>query len=559
MNIDTHKWLTSIFLKNWRPFFWIALIVFIIYFSTLSFDLTLLDDHLLVKDNYYFLKNFKNIPQVFQGDVFSPQTKGGFYYRPIMTLSLMLDAHIGGQSLIVYHLSNIVAHLLTAYLLFLLLIKLKYQKALSFILSLFFAAHPAVVQAVAWIPGRNDILLSLFILLSFILFLTFVNNKNWAACSWHLLIYFLALLTKETALILPIICLFYLVVIKKEKRLSAQSGLLLIGWSILTTIWYFLRQSALQNPYDYALPEIIKSVFLNISAIFLFIGKTIFPFNLSTYPILSDSTIIYGLIVIVLISILLILSKHKRLTYIIWGLVWFLLFLLPSFIRPDASIVPDFLEHRMYLPLIGFIIILAEIDWIKKIFDNRKIFFAAVLIILALSATAVVHSQNYKDSYNYWTNAVKNSPHSAFAHKQLGVVYYFDKKYNKAVDEYKQSLEINPSENLVHNNLGLIYARQNKFELAEQEYKKELKIKPNYDNAHFNLGLLYSMTDRINEAVELWKKTLELNPNHFDAANNLVFYHFQQGNAVQTEFYINHLKQRGGQIHPELLQALENK
>ncbi|MBL7141831.1 tetratricopeptide repeat protein [Patescibacteria group bacterium] len=559
MNTDTPKWLTNIFLKTWRPFFWIALIVFIIYFSTLSFDLTLLDDHVLVKDNYYFLKDLKNIPQAFQGDVFSPQTKGGFYYRPIMTLSLMLDAHLGGQSLIIYHLSNIIAHLLTAYLLFLLLTKLKYQKALSFILSLFFAGHPAVVQAVAWIPGRNDILLSLLILLSFILFLSFVNNKNRVASSWHLLVYFLALLTKETALILPIICLLYLIVIKKEKRLSAQSGFLLIGWSVLTIIWYFSRQAALQNLYGYTPPEVIKSVFLNIFAVFLFIGKTILPFNLSTYPILSDSTIIYGLIVTILVSILLILSKYKRWAYVIWGSAWFLLFLLPSFVRPDASIVPEFLEHRMYLPLIGFIIILAEIDWIKKLFDNKKTLFAAVSIILALSIATVVHSQNYKNSYNYWTQAIKTSPHSAFAYKQMGVVYYFKNQYNEAEDKYKQALKLNPDENLVHNNLGLIYAKQGKLELAEKEYKKELSINPAYDNAHFNLGLLYSKTDRINEAVNLWKKTLELNPNYFDAANNLAFYYFQQGDIERAKFYINHLKQRGGQARPELLQALENK
>ncbi len=559
MNTDTSKWLTNVFLKTWRPFFWIALIVFIIYFSTLPFDLTLLDDHVLVKDNYYFLKDLKNIPQAFQGDVFSPQTKGGFYYRPIMTLSLMLDAHIGGQSLIIYHLSNTIAHLLTAYLLFLLLTKLKYQKALSFILSLFFAGHPAVVQAVAWIPGRNDILLSLLILLSFILFLSFVNNKNRAASSWHLLVYFLALLTKETALILPIICLLYLIVIKKEKRLSAQSGFLLIGWGILTIIWYFSRQAALQNLYGYTPPEVIKSVFLNIFAVFLFIGKTILPFNLSTYPILSDSTIIYGLIVTILVSILLILSKYKHWAYVIWGLAWFLLFLLPSFVRPDASIVPEFLEHRTYLPLIGFIIILAEIDWIKKLFDNKKTLFAAVSIILALSVTTVIHSQNYKNSYNYWTKAIKTSPHSAFAYKQMGVVYYFKNQYNEAEDKYKQALKLNPDENLVHNNLGLIYAKQGKFELAEEEYKKELSINPAYDNAHFNLGLLYSKTDRINEAVNLWKKTLELNPNYFDAANNLAFYYFQQGDIERAKFYINHLKQRGGQARPELLQALENK
>jgi protein O-mannosyl-transferase len=98
-------------------------------------------------------------------------TVGQAYYRPMMTISLILDAQIGGASPFIYHFTDIVIHLLASCLLFLFFKKLNYRKDLSFFFALIFAIHPVLSQAVGWIPGRNDTLLTVFILLAFIAFI----------------------------------------------------------------------------------------------------------------------------------------------------------------------------------------------------------------------------------------------------------------------------------------------------------------------------------------------------------------------------------------------------
>ena len=162
-----------IFLKSWRPYLWIVLAGFLLYFKTLFYDLTYLDDNVWVLDYQWFLKNFSNSLQVFR----RPDIVSGLFYRPLLNLSFIISAQMSGSSPFAYHLTNILTHLLAASLFFSLLNKLNYSRELSFLFSLIFTVHPVLTQAVVWIPGRTDSLLGVFVLTSFIFFLNFLKTK----------------------------------------------------------------------------------------------------------------------------------------------------------------------------------------------------------------------------------------------------------------------------------------------------------------------------------------------------------------------------------------------
>ena len=61
-----------------------------------------------------------------------------------------------------YHAMNLLFHLLSVLLLFVLFKKVGLDKLKSFLLTLLFAVHPVLSQAVVWIPGRNDTILAMF-------------------------------------------------------------------------------------------------------------------------------------------------------------------------------------------------------------------------------------------------------------------------------------------------------------------------------------------------------------------------------------------------------------
>ena len=542
-----------------NPYFLIILLGFLVYLPSLFFNFTYLDDNVLILGNYHFLRNISNIFEAFKQQVFPIQSSPAFYYRPMLTISYMLDAQLGELSLFRYHLTSLIIHLINSCLVFYLLKKLNYKKNISLFFSVIFAIHPVLTQATAWLPGRNDSLLALFVLASFIFFVKFLESEKIKHFLLHVLFFASALFTKEIAIFLPILIIVYFCLIYKEKLLWHHKLKFIFGWIFIFLIWFILRRSALSTgiPKETNIFEMIKSVFAGLPALVQYIGKIIFPFNLSVLPIIKDTTFVYGIIAIILLILGLIFSKTKRFNFIIFGLIWFLMFLLPSFILPKDPAFSDFIEHRLYLPLFGFIIVLLELNLINKLVDKpKKLMAVGVSVIIVFSIITLIHSQNFKNRMNFWQNAVKNSPHLPLAHRNMGAMYYLEGLFDKAETEYKESLELNPYEQMVYNNLGLIYMNSDRFQEAEEEFKKEIEINPYYDTVYYNLGLLYYKQGKFEQAEALWKKTLELSSDYIDAHYALMVFYYEQKDFEKAIFHAQYLQKIGVQLDPEILKVL---
>jgi hypothetical protein len=541
---------SKIFLEGKRPYLWILGLGFFVYVRSLSFGFTYFDDNVLILDNLFFLKDINNFFKAFTIEVFHVLHSSAAYYRPLLTISYMFDALISGNNPFFYHLTNVLIHLSTSIFVFIFLNKLKIKRELSFLWAVVFAIHPVLVQAVVWLPGRNDSLLAFFVLPSFIFLISFFEKRKSYYLWLYLLFFALALFTKESSIFIPVLVLFYGLLLSDKRNLFVNIlPILFLGWIVIFSVWFYLRSIALlSSPVPYSILGSIKSIFDNLEAIILYIGKVILPFNLSVLPTLQDSTLVYGFISLVLILVLFIFSKKKNYSLITFGLLWFLIFLLPSFIRPSGY-VPDFLEHRIYLPLVGIFVIFSNLSFFERIdFSKPAVSGGFILIVVVLSVLNIWHSNKFKDKISFWTSAVKTSPSHPLAHKNLGAMYYLDHEYDKAKQEFLKAVEINFEEPMIHNNLGLIYMRENNFDKAKEEFELELKINPNYDNALFNLGLLYWGQNEKQKAAEMWLKTVLINPDHKDALKGLAVYYGEIGDREKSDYYLYQAKLRGAEF-----------
>jgi protein O-mannosyl-transferase len=535
------------FFLKYKSYLFFCLAGFVLYIQSVNYTATYHDDYSLLTGNYLFLKDPGTIFKLFTQSVFSGTgQEKDFYYRPVLSLSFFTDVQVAGKSLKFSHFANIIYHLIASCVLFVFLQSFFIEKQAAFWLTLLFIIHPALVQAIAWVPGRNDSLLSIFSLLSCLSLIHFIQYENKKYLFRNIAFFGVALLTKETAVILPL--LFILIIIyfqKKTNKIFKQKRILIVSWIILCLCFFAVRKLILGTSVGLPFLYVIQHFFMNIPAFILYTGKMLLPFGLSTFPILKDATLVYGLISIAILIIAFYYSKNTDYFKVFLGACWMIIFLIPAVIPTTNAYETSFLEHRMYLPMIGFLLLISETDAIKRInFQkaNARILLACTAILFF--CLSLKHSSDYKNEFNYFQSAVKANPHSSFALRGLGTSYLAESKYEMAKDCYLKSLNLNPGLSDVRNNLGRIYMNLNLNEKAKDLFMEEMGLFPKSAMPYYNLALLALNNNKLDTAEILIKKSIEYDPNYIEARHDLAVIKSYKGNYEEAiNIYIKILEQ----------------
>lgn len=539
-----HEISHGLLLKGY-PLIWFAIAAFLIYGQSITFSYSYLDDHTLIMEHMEMLKLPQSMVSAFGDDVFHTPGGKGYYYRPVLTLSFVADAIIGQGNFSMFHLSNILYHIVATFLLFLVLIKVGFSRPGSFLFSLLFLVHPLNAQAVAWVPGRNDTLLAVFIFASFLSWLKYMDKKSSLYLLLHLLCFSLALLTKETAIVLPVMILLYGWF---RKRTPVKTFIFPgIAWVVIIFGYALIRQQVAGGTTTVTLAAQLGSMIKNLPALLPFLGKIFFPVNLSVFPILADMTVslVLGLAAILIISTLILLSRPKQWFSYFFGMAWFCAFLLPSFVTLNNHI-PNFSEHRSYLPMFGILFIMMASGPVVKIdFSKRLPWMILAGICLLFGLLTFLHTRHFKDQFTFWQNAADTSPTHAFNYNNLGAMYFLQNDYHSAEPLFRKALEINPYEPMANSNTGLVCMRTNRPAEAEKYYLEEIRINPTYDHAYFNLGLLYFNHNRQELGIAMWEKTLTVNPVYADAFKALMFAYEKAGRKEEYARIANKAREAG--------------
>src|SRR6202012_2476781 len=96
-----------------------------------------------------------------------------------------------------YHISNLLIHLLTCISLYYFLRLLKLPNFIAFVFTLLFSIHPLFASAVSWVPSRGDLLIALFGLWMFIHFHKHILSGKLVYFFLSTLFFILAIFSKE--------------------------------------------------------------------------------------------------------------------------------------------------------------------------------------------------------------------------------------------------------------------------------------------------------------------------------------------------------------------------
>ena len=258
-----------------------------------------------------------------------------------------------------------------------------------------------------------------------------------------------------------------------------------------------------------------------------------------------------------------------------FGLLWFVIFLFPTFIQQNPQAHFFAFEHRLYLPLIGILIMMIELLNIPQIniqSSFQKYGFA--LLLLLFFGITFSHSKTFSDPYTFYDKAISSSPKSVIAYNGYGKLLLEDKKYIEAVSAFKKSYEYKSDDIQTTGKIGELYLKNlNDPREAIVWFKKTMDIAPNsieaavsigdaywsflhdtanaitwYGNAvkidgqnEFalaNLGVIYATKGNIPEARKFLSQSLSVSPKNLLALKWMAITYFNEGNIVESVSYL---------------------
>jgi len=526
------------------PKVWLALVAFLLYVPTLYFGYTELDDSIFIREFVDYNNDISNLFVSFTRGVFNATTDP--YYRPLFLDLNIINFKLFGENVGGWHFVNVLLHVISVVLLHSVFIKLKIKDLHAFILALMFAVHPVITQAVTWIPGRNDTLLAVFTFAFFMHSMQFTEHGKMKNLIWATLMLALAFFTKETAVFVPPACFTLLVLSLRHKWTSNRMIMQYIAWIGVGCIWFVARSMATlkTNSID---PSVVVQTFIHrLGLIVQYIGKIVLPVNLSVFPIQEDTVYYYGFIALAVISIAIIVARPILWRKIAIGWSLFLLFLIPALLVPNSLNEQTF-EHRLYLPIIGVLLLLPETFLFKKKTDSWVLIYGVIICVI-FAGTNLSHQRHFETPVAFWTQAVETSPNSAYANMMLGArIDNLEQSYAL----FRKAYRLNPKEKY----LGYYYGKMMQLQdsiLASEKYLLAEKNTSGYYECDFYLARVAMLKNDTLGSINYLKTYLKADPANANANNNLLLMLLSTNRLDDARAVVGQMQLHGVPVPPEV-------
>jgi hypothetical protein len=532
------------------PMLWLIALVLVVYGASFAFGYTELDDSIFIRDFHEYNEQLGNLFTSFRRGVFDPVNDT--YYRPLFLDSMILNYQFSELNAQGYHIVNVLLHMLNVCLLYTLLKKLQLRPLHAFVLSLVFAVHPVLSQAVAWIPGRNDTMLAAFTFSFFICCINYANTGKPRALLLSALLLVLAFFTKETAVFVPPVAFVLLVVLLQnkwnDKKMLVQYGM----WAGAFVLWYAVRAAATLKG-AYMNPAAIAYDFVHrLPVVLQYLGKIFLPVNLSVFPILEDTVIYYGIAAAVILAVLLFLAKGKDIRTVVAGFAVFILFLLPVLLVP-ASLNEQLFEHRLYLPVAGILLVLSQTVLFKNGLTDKQLLTGAAIAVAVLAVVNYNHQQHFDNPQAFWKEAVRTSPHSGYANMMLAA-----RTENKAESEMmmRKAYALDPKQKYINFYYGVMLQNHDSVQ-ASEKYLLVEKQRSGYYECDFYLARVALERNDLNAAIGCLERFLKTDAANPQANNNLALLYINTHQKEKAAGQLKHMRELGLTVDPALQQQVD--
>jgi len=406
-------------------------------------------------------------------------------------------------------------------------------QVIGFASAAVFAVHPMMTEAVGYVTGRSEVLFSFFFLLGLLSGRRWMlggGRRWWAACvaSW-----IAGVLAKETAAMLPAVLLAYDWFVldgdpAERRRRFLRLELPMLALALAAGIARIAVLKLIEFPdrpgadSRYALVEI--EVLWRYLALFLVPrGQSIF------HPVtLIDVVSLRAAANIAALAGFLAVAWRLRRTHglVGFGLIWFILLLLPPAVLFTLGRGEAMVERRTYLPAAGlFLVVGYSFGGVWARAGRQRMLAAATagVFIASLGFLTVMRNVIWQNPVALTREAARLAPGQWLPRVMVGEAFRQRGQCPNAAEEYRVAIDMRPREEFPYTRLAGCLIEMRELDQAEDVLQDLRAINPMSQDASMGLGVFALLDGRFADARTYLREAVDRDPPRPRASLLLAF------------------------------------
>jgi len=292
------------------------------------------------------------------------------------------------------------------------------------------------------------------------------------------------------------------------------------------------------------------------------------PINLSadtdwkTLPSVFDVRFLVGMLFLAgLAAIGAVAARTERWRPVAFGILWFIVTLLPTSLIPLAEVMND---HRLFLPYVGLAL---SVCWTGHLllakassrFGSQERCYRLVAVVLLATLAAYgygTHVRNgvWRTEETLWRDVATKSPQNGRGLMNYGLALMNRGDYANAEKYFNEAMKFTPDYANLHVNMGLLKNATGKAAEAEPYFRKAIQLNPGWPGGYYWYAHFLNKQKRYKEAIPNAQKALQLAPAELEARKLLMDIYRERGQFAE----LRELARQTLRIAPGDVQAREH-
>ncbi|MFA6602440.1 MAG: hypothetical protein WCT01_01420 [Candidatus Shapirobacteria bacterium] len=418
-----------------------------------------------------------------------------------------------------YHWASMVFYLIDLVLIFSLGWKISRSRFIAVVGTLIFAVHPIHAEAVSWISGRIYLILAMYILMSFWMFIRFLETHKWGYLVGVFGTFLLGFLTDKPRpfTIILLVILFLVFIGKKNVKISwtklilGTLGVGIVG--ILVAYPYVMTRIEAVNGGINSSGSVFYNPFFQYPTGFSkYLQLLLAPVDLTLYHTMYVFPIWLNWAIILSFGSLIVYFYFKNKQIFFW-LSFMVLAIMPSMAPIKVSWLVA--ERYAFLGSVGFCMFLATLAQMgAKVMGKYITYVFIVLVVGFFGLRSYYRNIDWKTNHLLWVNTCQVSPNSHNAWNNIGDDYDKLKDYPNAIKGFTQSVLVKPNYADAYHNRANILFKTGRLDLAREMYETGLRFSPGLYQSYISLVQIDLMEKRGQDALGHLEGMVKIEPNN---------------------------------------------